>query len=110
MLVTFLNVPCDICWNEGVEMMFSAELESILGNKADKETYRVREHESNVHVIISEAPLPFPVNCRKAVAKQIFQFLKYHAVLEKADVYFANFDGEQCFDDRYFEPLDVGVN
>ena len=107
MLITFLNVPGDICWNDGVEMMFLAEMESILGSRPDLDTIRVQEKESKVHVMIFEAPIPFPVISRKATAKQVFLFLKYHGILPGADVYFSDFAGEANFDDRYFAPSDV---
>lgn len=108
MLITFLNVPFDVCWNEEIIEKLLGETELFMGYEPRIETYRLKENQSHVHVIVSEIIEACPWELRVAIAKQIFLFLKYHALLEGSDIYFANFPTEP-FDEHYFEPLDVEI-
>ena len=108
MLITFLNVPHDVCWNNEITEKLLGEIELFLGYEPRIDTYRLSENQSRVHVIVSEIMVAFPWESRVATAKQIFLFLKYHALLEGSDIYFANFPTEP-FEEHFFEPLDVEI-
>lgn len=108
MLISFLNLPNDVFWNEMMEGLFDSEVESVLGERADKEVFRLSDPNSKIHVVISESPYILSVVSRKAIAKQVFLFLKYHGVLDGSDVFFYGFE-EGKFGDRFFVPADVQI-
>ena len=110
MLITFLDVPCDECWNDGIEVLFRSEVDAILGSSVELETFRVTESTSKVIAMVNGAPENLSVESRRGIAKQVFLFLKYHGCMDGAIVYFSNFILEKNFDDRYFEPVDLALS
>ncbi len=104
MYIMFLNVPDELKWNEGARMGLDAEISGLTNDLVDVDLHYVADPDSKIHVLVSECPSVFPVVTRKAVAKQIFWFLKYHGKILGSDVYFSDFVGEKDFNDRYFLP------
>jgi len=106
MLIYFVNVPEDTVWDEDYLYALNWAIEQMFGTKCEFQTFYLKEVDSKIHALVTDAP-EMTLERRRSLATKIFWFLWLHKRNSNADVAFVGYENDYTFNDADF-PKNVG--